>query len=241
MNRQVEPELLDELPASDPRAIRSRRDLRRVNAWMRNARIMARALSCAFEGRPLERLVELGAGDGTFLLRVAQRLSRDFQGATAVLVDRKDIVSPITRHGFEELGWRTEIVAADVFDWLREPDAHNQDAVIANLFLHHFSDVQLSDLLVQAARKTRVVIAIEPRRWAWSLTFGRLLWVIGCSQVTRQDARVSIRAGFAGKELSRLWPADRGWSLQERPANFASHLFVAQRIPESSSSSFSSS
>ena len=41
MNRIVQPELLDELPPDDPRAMRSRRDLRRINAWMRNHAIMA--------------------------------------------------------------------------------------------------------------------------------------------------------------------------------------------------------
>jgi hypothetical protein len=34
MKREIERELLDELPADDPRAIRSRRDLRRVHRWM---------------------------------------------------------------------------------------------------------------------------------------------------------------------------------------------------------------
>ena len=41
MKRIVQPELLDALPPDDPRAVRSRRDLRRVNAWMRNHTIMA--------------------------------------------------------------------------------------------------------------------------------------------------------------------------------------------------------
>jgi hypothetical protein len=64
----------------------------------------------------------------------------------------------------------------------------------------------------------------DPRRSARSLLFSRLLWVIGCNQVTRHDAVVSIRAGF---ELSRLWPADQSWTLQENPAGWFSHLFVA--------------
>ena len=36
MNRRLERELLDDLPVSDARAIRSRQDLRRVNLWMGN-------------------------------------------------------------------------------------------------------------------------------------------------------------------------------------------------------------
>ncbi len=44
MKRRVTGELLDELPPADPRAVRSREDLLRVNGWMGNQGIMARAL-----------------------------------------------------------------------------------------------------------------------------------------------------------------------------------------------------
>ena len=44
MARRLEAEWLDVLPASDPRAARSRRDLVRVNALMGNARIVANAV-----------------------------------------------------------------------------------------------------------------------------------------------------------------------------------------------------
>ena len=44
MERSLQAELLDELPADDPRAVGSRRDLRRINALMGNARLMARAV-----------------------------------------------------------------------------------------------------------------------------------------------------------------------------------------------------
>ena len=65
----------DELPPGDPRAAGSRRDLRRLNTWMRNHAIMANALQTAATGQTPKRIVELGAGDGDFLLRVARRLS----------------------------------------------------------------------------------------------------------------------------------------------------------------------
>ena len=52
--RRLEREWLDELPADDPRARRSRADLRRINAIMGNARIVASALKSLFpsSGRP---------------------------------------------------------------------------------------------------------------------------------------------------------------------------------------------
>jgi hypothetical protein len=229
MNRFLEPELLDELPVDDPRAMQSRRDLRRLNGWMRNTQIMAAELQSVFPNRPPRKLVELGSGDGTFLLRVAQRLGSRWAGVRAALLDRQNIVTPETRENFRKLGWEIEIVSSDVFDWLRLQGSESYDAITANLFLHHFSDAQLTSLFLQAAQNVQAFVAIEPRRWAGSLIFGRLLWLIGCNGVTRHDAIVSIRAGFAGKELSGLWPKNEPWALQERAANFSSHLFVAQR------------
>ena len=57
MKRIVEPELLDTLSPGDPRAAGSRRDLRRLNAWMRNHAIMANALQTAVNGRALGPIV----------------------------------------------------------------------------------------------------------------------------------------------------------------------------------------
>jgi hypothetical protein len=229
MDRLIEPELLDELPPEDMRARRGRRDLRRLNAWMGNAWIMAQALRSAFQGRAPQRIIELGAGDGCFLLHVARRLARDWHSTTVTLLDRQPVVSLETQKAFDGLGWQVEILQADVFDWLRQPSTQACEVMATNLFLHHFSAAQLGELLRESARRARVFVAVEPRRSAWALAFSRLVGLIGCGQVTRHDAPVSVRAGFAGQELSRLWPAGEHWALYERPAGLFSHLFVAQR------------
>ena len=229
MERCVKPELLDELPPDDPRAVWSRGDLLRANAWMGHSGIMARALRSAYPGPGARRVVDLGTGDGRFLQGVARRLRPDWQGTNAVLLDRQHVVSAATCQGFAALGWRAAPVQADTLEWLKQPDTPACDAIIANLSLHHFTEAQLADLLRGAARLTRVFIAIEPRRAMRCLFFTRMIWLIGCNEVTRHDAAISVRAGFRGKELSQLWPAGQGWSLQERPAGFFSHLFIAQR------------
>jgi hypothetical protein len=229
MERCVEPELLDELPPAEPRAVRSRRDLLRVNAWMGNGGIMLRALRSTCREPSARRLVDLGTGDGKFLLRVARRLQPDWQGTRAVLLDQQNAVAPETHAAFQALGWRTEHQSADVLDWLARPAAPGCDVVVSNLFLHHFREAQLAGLLRAAAGSARVFIAVEPRRSARSLLFSRLLWGIACNQVTRHDAVVSVRAGFDGGELSSLWPADPSWTLQEHRVGWFSHVFVAQR------------
>ena len=75
MLRRVEPEWLDQLPTDDPRAIRCRRDLKRANALMLQHILMARTLLRFAGGDPPRALVDLGSGDGMFMLRVARRLA----------------------------------------------------------------------------------------------------------------------------------------------------------------------
>jgi hypothetical protein len=260
VKRIVEPELLDELPPDDPLAVGSRRDLCRVNAWMRNHDIMAGALQNHLNGSNPEQLIELGAGDGNFLLRVAQRLSsfgvppsggwsgrqspsrvnaelrtpdrlkpgHQTPNVNVTLLDRQKIVAPRTLASFTSLGWRAKAVTADVFDWL--PGDSSTEVVITNLFLHHFHDLSLAGMLRAIADRTRLFIAVEPHRAPLPLLCSQLLWAIGCNRVTRNDAVLSVRAGFSGNELSAFWPDESNWQLIEQPAGPFSHLFIAQRM-----------
>ena len=231
MKRILQPELLDSLPENDPRAVRSRRDLRRVNAWMRNHSIMARALESSLNGHALRLITELGAGDGHFLLRIAQKTASNWTGVNATLLDRQKNVSAGTLAAFAKSGWHAEVVVEDVLAWSPAPGSGR--AIIANLFLHHLENEQLAQLLQKICRSSRLFVAIEPRRFARPAFVGPLLRLIGCNDVTRHDAVISIRAGFAGNELSALWPDKTNWRLTERPAGLFSHLFIARKIIES--------
>jgi len=226
MQRIVEKELLDELPADDVRAVRSRRDLRRINGLMGHTRIFARLWKRAGVPANVESVVELGAGDGTFCLAVVRRLSRWRRIRRVVLVDRRPCVGLEARTGFERLGCRLEVFQADVFQWLK--DAPDASVVIANLFLHHFSEREIEIIFRSLAGRAPFVLAVEPRRTSFSLACSRLLGLIGCNAVTRHDAVASVRAGFNRKELSTLWPPDSGWQIEERPVGLFSHALVAR-------------
>jgi hypothetical protein len=223
--------LLDELPPDNPLAIQSRRDLRRVNRWMRHPSIMASALRTAFGQKVPASLIEIGAGDGTFLLAVAQRLWPHWTGIKLILLDRQKLVVQQTLEAFQQLGWFPQVIQADLLEWLATTSIESVDAIVANLFLHHFSADQLAQILFGATRRARVILALEPRRGRLSLLFSHLLWFIGCNQITRHDAVTSVRAGFTKQELSTLVNLlpELHCSLIEKPAGLFSHLFVASR------------
>ena len=227
MQRRLEPEWLDELPPADPDAVGSRRDLRRVHQWMGNVGFVARALKRIANGKANLRIIDLGAGDGTFMLGVARTLGGDLKNVTLTLVDRHALVSSENQSAFVSLDWRLEIVQADVFDWLAT--AQRGAVVTAALFFHHLSDERLVTLFQALARDANALIACEPRRSGLAFIASKLLGLIGCNRVSRHDGVASVRAGFRARELTSLWPKDGDWRLEENRAGLFSHIFVAQR------------
>ena len=247
--RTVLPETLDELAPQDPRARRSRRDLRRVNRIMGTRAILTRALQGAMaapasegkrkreheleHGRPV-RVLELGAGDGIVMLRVARRVAASWPSVELTLLDRLALVEARTCAAYARLGWTVQSLGLDVLEWAAAPLTAERsppwDVIVTNLFLHHFADARLPGLLAAIAERCNVFIACEPRRAALPLIGAHLMGAIGASALTRHDAVLSVHAGFRERELSALWPPESGrWQLQERHAGVFSHLFCAAR------------
>lgn len=232
MRRVLQRELLDELPPTDPRAVGSRADLRRLNSIMGHQRILSRALRNhlpgSFYGSRRLRLTELGAGDGTLLLGLAKRWSALGITARVTLVDQQDLVSAETLQSFTALNWSVDRVRADVFEWM-DGVSPTADLVLANLFLHHFSESQLRALMSLIAVKSDLLLACEPCRSPLAAIGSRLLWLLGCNSVTQHDAVVSVNAGFVDLELSALWPRGSQWNLSEYSAGLFSHCFIAKK------------
>jgi len=231
--RRVEPELLDELPPNHPDAVKSRSDLQRVNRLMGNASVLLRALDPVIQEKRPRQLVELGAGDGTLMLRVARERHQRWPAMHVTLVDRQPCVSVETLDAIRMLGWQVDVLAVDVFDWLAKAEVPADTIVIANLFVHHFAGESLSELLRGLARHAQAFVCCEPRRSPVALAGSHLLGVIGCNAITRHDAVLSVHAGFTGCELTSLWrqvcASEEGWDMRESAAGLFSHLFAVHR------------
>src|SRR5215468_5026448 len=105
MKRILEPEWLDQLSAEDPSAQRSRGDLCRINAWMGNAKILAREMRAITGASNLRRVLDLGAGDGQFMAQVAACLAGSWNGTHLDLLDRQATLSPNASCCFRKCGW----------------------------------------------------------------------------------------------------------------------------------------
>ena len=229
MPRDVQPEWLDILPPEDPRARHARDDLKRVHQLMGHALTLPPLLDRELTRlRPPIRLVEIGAGDGWFVRSLAAKLAHRHPQVEVLLVDRCAAQRDTPGRG-ASAGWNTTTTVSDIFSWLVS-DAPPADLMFCNLFLHHFKADELRTLLRLVAHKTRNFIACEPRRSYFALGASHLLGIVGCNDVTRHDAPVSVRAGFVDRDLTHLWPRCEGtdsWNLTERWLPPFSHLFCA--------------
>lgn len=230
--RRVCAEHLDVLPPGDPQAQRSRRDLQRIHRAMHSVAILRGVLSDLRLAAPPRRVLELGAGDGSWLLRLARALRPPWRGVEVTLLDRHDLVSEATRRAYRALDWEVTVICADALSWAREPVTARYDLCLATLFLHHFDQARLKVLLCAAAARTEAFVCGEPRRDLLGRLASAGSGLIGASGITRQDALSSVAAGFRGRELSTLWAALAGhWSVAEFRALPFMHCFAAVRVP----------
>jgi hypothetical protein len=241
MPRVVAPEVLDDLDERDPLAIRSRRDLRRVHLVMGTRAMVVSAIRSACAGHPRTaalHVLELGAGDGSLMLGVARQLADEWTDVRLTLLDRQDLVTPETLAAYKAAGWAAQACVADALAWadgdvatgLCQPSAGGRwDLVIANLFLHHFEGAALIKLLGGIERSADRFIACEPARSRLALAGSHLIGFTGAGPVTREDAVLSVHAGFRAGEISEAWPVSNVWDTTERGAGLFSHCFVVQR------------
>lgn len=203
MQREVKPEILDELNPWDPRAIRSRADLRRINRLMGNHRWICRELA-QLHRQGLPQAIELGAGDG----QLAARLLEVHPELRVTAIDLQAPDPSLAEH--PRLTW----IQGDVLDL--QIDC-SRAVVISNLFLHHLEADALQHL-GHRLQSAAALLACEPERRPLHL-FQAKLGTPLFNAVTHHDMVVSIEAGFRGRELiehlslpaSWRWQQNRNW------------------------------
>jgi hypothetical protein len=196
--RTVIPEILDHLPADDPEALRSRRDLRRINFLMGNERWICRTVE-KHAASTLKGIVEIGAGDGILSGKFAERFPDT--GVTAYDLAPRPVGLP------QRVGWKQ----GDIF---AAPPPEATGVLVANLFLHHFEGEALN-LLGRWMENFELLVFCEPDRAHLPHALGALIHPF-INRVTRHDMHVSITAGFATGEIRRfLGLSEDHWQSRE--------------------------
>ena len=212
--RVLAPEILDDLPADDLGALKSRADLRRINGFMGNKRWISRTVATIYQQhltqKPAEiiRVFEIGAGDGTLLHSLSSSLKSAHSGTSEA--------PKITFTGIDLIPKPTNLPPS--IDWLQgdlfqlspdifspcssnlNTDTKGTSIIICNLILHHFAYHQLEQIGALLSHADHIVI-VEPHRVLLPKLMGFLAFPL-IHPITRHDMIVSIDAGFRKNELA---------------------------------------
>jgi SAM-dependent methyltransferase len=186
--RATEPEQLDEgVPEAE--ALRSLADLRFVNLWLGNRGSLLRAVRPHLP--PGGRLLDVGCGSGDVPVFLLKRLPGPL---LAVGVDVKTLHLRAAPRALRS-------VVADVRR-LPFPD-RAFDVVTASLFLHHFDEEELPEILAGLHRLARRALVVNDlHRARVPYLFGRAAFpLLFRSRVSVEDGLLSIRRGFRAREL----------------------------------------
>jgi 2-polyprenyl-3-methyl-5-hydroxy-6-metoxy-1,4-benzoquinol methylase len=148
------------------------------------------------EERPLH-VLDVGAGDGSLAVS-ASRWARS-QGLevrfTCVDMDRsaaeraKEIIPA---------GSDVRFLHGDVFDM----SGRDYDCVTASMFLHHFPDERLQEVVLHLAGLARGSVFINDLHRSWPTYLVAWLMSRAFDSVVRHDATLSVARGFRRQELA---------------------------------------
>jgi 2-polyprenyl-3-methyl-5-hydroxy-6-metoxy-1,4-benzoquinol methylase len=211
-DRILEEEVIDHVDASEPHALRSRRDLRIIDALLGNSRWIERAIRTL----KVDSIVELGAGDG----HLSRKLSRIYPQAR---ITGLDLVQ--TPNDWKHpLHW----IQGDLLKTIGETSAQ---ICIGSLVLHHFDREELTELGNHLQRFSMLVFS-EPHRHVQPLTGSYLLRPF-MGKIVRHDMPASIRAGFKKGEIPEFLKLDhKSWSIQESVNILGALRFTARRLQD---------
>jgi len=187
--RLIEPELLDHAPAEAAR--RNLADLVRINERFGGHSTLRDTLDSVAKREESFTLLDIGAASGD-----SAKLIRELYPRASVTDLDNNIVN---------LSAATQPkVIADAFALPFKPGSF--DFVLASLFLHHFTDEQVTCLLASfysIARRALLVCDLE--RHIAPYLFLPASWpFFRWSQLTLHDGMVSVRAAFRPRELLHL-------------------------------------
>jgi len=187
--RLIVPERLDQAPDDEARV--NLNELVFINRWFGGHRVLRQSLRRLYSTNDVFTMLDIGAATGD----VARTVTRAFPSARVTSLDWKarnlrDAPHPKVTGDAFALPFRDQ----------------SFDIVHCALFLHHFSDAQVVELLSNMRRCARHAVVIQDlERHPLAYYFlPSTSWLLRWSPIVLHDGPVSVEAAFHAHELQSL-------------------------------------
>ncbi|MCW5515316.1 methyltransferase domain-containing protein [Muriicola sp. Z0-33] len=204
-NRTSETELMDQPGVGKTRLKEVYRDLDRVNNMLGGNRITINAVSNMLKNQAPGpyTIVDVGCGDGSMLRALARFGRRQNIEFNLIGIDLSqnalDIAEELSE-SYSEISFLKKNILSD------DQDTMACDVMICTLTLHHIKEEEMPlflEKMVDIASIGVVINDLQRSRWAYYL-FKVFSVIFIKTKIAKNDGLVSIRRGFAMKELQHL-------------------------------------
>jgi 2-polyprenyl-3-methyl-5-hydroxy-6-metoxy-1,4-benzoquinol methylase len=203
-NRSDEFEIMDDMTMEGKELRRTLDLLASINLWLGGNSLTLDGIKKILESHPREkpvRIVDLGCGNGD-MLRQLQRfgVKSGYQFELIGIDANRDSIAYAEElsASMANLSFKTLNIFSEEFEELE------YDIAIATLFMHHFSDREITKLVSDIKAKSRMGVLINDlHRSEMAYALFWLLSLFFRNKVARNDGLVSIRKAFRRSDLEK--------------------------------------
>ncbi len=181
-------------------------DLKRVNKMLGGNAITLKGINELLKDQYTNNtltILDIGCGDGEMLRQCAQWAHKKGVNVNLIGIDANAHILKEAEKRSEEIK-NTTFKVVNVF--AEKEILPEFDIALCTLFLHHFKEPQIEDLLNRLTRKAKLGVVINDlHRSFWAFWLFRLYGLLFLkSRIARHDGLVSVARGFKRKELMRI-------------------------------------
>jgi ubiquinone/menaquinone biosynthesis C-methylase UbiE len=197
-------EEMDDLELTGPKLERTLEDLSKVHKWLGGHTQVKHILHQLVEvDSDIQSVVDIGCGGGDSLFSMQSWCQQHNHPLGLYGMDANAAIVSYVR---QKATGRIQFSVGNVFEIDQMEKYRGIDVAFFSLFLHHFSDGEILQLLQSCADVgIRYIVITDLERSVWAYRLFRLATkLISFSDMARKDGLLSIRKGFRREELEML-------------------------------------
>jgi SAM-dependent methyltransferase len=202
MRRCEDAEILDSDGVAEEAVALAYRQLRMVHRLLGNTGAVMRLLAERIDAKPVQRVLDIGCGQGALLVEIRKRLGVDVVGfdlraapsdAPVPIMAGNAVVDPLPR----------------------------ADVAICVVMAHHLSELEVAALIRNVERSCQRLILLDLVRHPVPLALFRAFLCPLLCRINAQDGQTSIRRAYTASEMRRI--VDRALDGAPRPVQRIRH------------------